>query len=155
MIIGKQLQLGVLILNINNQQLYGIKYSYLIQKICILLYSFKNYRIQIIFKTISLTQLMGSYQVHYHLDQSRPGSNDNKVVLHTLSELQNWSLTIKSLMSDTFFWGSFLLKIHYHHHHVAPSAWISLTLSHHPSLSSIASGRSSGLHPILAESCCM
>ena len=32
---------------------------------------------------------------------------------------------------------------HYHHHHVMPSAWISLTLSRQPSLSSIASSRSS------------
>ena len=45
--------------------------------------------------------------------------------------------------------------IFHHHHHVAPSAWISLTLSCHPSLLYIASGRSSGLHPILALSCCM
>ena len=43
----------------------------------------------------------------------------------------------------------------YHHHHVVPSTWISRTLSRHPSLSSIASSRSSGLHPILAQSCCM
>ena len=42
-----------------------------------------------------------------------------------------------------------------HHHHVAPLARISLTLSHHPTLSFIASGRSSGLHPVLAQSCCM
>ena len=35
------------------------------------------------------------------------------------------------------------------------SAWISLTLSRYLSLSSIASGRSSGLHPVLAQSCCM
>ena len=34
------------------------------------------------------------------------------------------------------------------HHHVAPSARISLTLSRHPSLSSIASCRSSGIHPV-------
>ena len=32
---------------------------------------------------------------------------------------------------------------------------LSLTLSRHPSLSSIASGRSSGLHPVSAQSCCM
>ena len=44
---------------------------------------------------------------------------------------------------------------HHYHHHVAPSARISLTLSRHPSLSSITSGRSSGLHPISAQSCCM
>ena len=36
---------------------------------------------------------------------------------------------------------------HHYHHHVAPSARISLTLSRHPSLSSIASGRSSGVFP--------
>ena len=42
-----------------------------------------------------------------------------------------------------------------HHHHVVPLAWISLTLSHHFSLSFIASGRSSGLHPVSSHSCCM
>ena len=40
-------------------------------------------------------------------------------------------------------------------HHVGPSAQIFLTLSCHPSLSSIASGRSSRLHPVSAQSCCM
>ena len=44
---------------------------------------------------------------------------------------------------------------HHHHYHVALSARISLTLSRHPSLSSIASGRSSELHPVSAQSCCM
>ena len=43
----------------------------------------------------------------------------------------------------------------YHHHHVTPSAQISLTLSRYPSLSSIASGRSSGQHYISAQSCYM
>ena len=37
---------------------------------------------------------------------------------------------------------------HHHHHHVVPLAWISLTLSRHFCLSFIASGRSSGLHPV-------
>ena len=41
------------------------------------------------------------------------------------------------------------------HHHVALSARISLTLSRHSSLSSIASGRSSELHLVSAESCCL
>ena len=46
------------------------------------------------------------------------------------------------------------LKIFYHHHHHAvPSARISLTLSRHPSLSFISSGRSSRLHPVSAQSC--
>ena len=42
-----------------------------------------------------------------------------------------------------------------HHHHVVPLAWISLSLSRHFSLSFIASGRSSGLHPVSSHSCCM
>ena len=43
----------------------------------------------------------------------------------------------------------------YHHHHVVPLAQISLTLSRHFSLSFIASGESSGLHPVSSHSCCM
>ena len=43
----------------------------------------------------------------------------------------------------------------HHHHHVAPPARISLTLSRHFSLSFIASGRYSGLHPVSSHSCCM
>ena len=43
----------------------------------------------------------------------------------------------------------------HHHHHVVPLARISLTLFRHFSLSFIASGRSSGLHPVSSHSCCM
>ena len=43
----------------------------------------------------------------------------------------------------------------HHHHHVMPLARKSLTLSHHLSLSFIASGRSSGLHPVSSQSCCI
>ena len=43
-------------------------------------------------------------------------------------------------------------KLAHHHHHVTPPARISLTLSRHPSLSSIAPGRSSRLHPVSARS---
>ena len=45
--------------------------------------------------------------------------------------------------------------ISFHHHHVALPAWSSLTLSSHPSLSSIAPWRSSRLYPVLAQSCCI
>ena len=38
--------------------------------------------------------------------------------------------------------------IYHHHHHVVRLAWITLTLSLHVSLPFIASGRSSGLHPV-------
>ena len=41
------------------------------------------------------------------------------------------------------------------HHRVVPLARISQTLSRHFSLSFIASGRSSGLHPVSSHSCCM
>ena len=43
----------------------------------------------------------------------------------------------------------------YHHHHVMPLSWISLTLSRHFYLSFIASGMSSGLHPVSSHSCWM
>ena len=43
----------------------------------------------------------------------------------------------------------------YHHLYEALSARISMTLSRHSSLSFIVSGRSSGLHPVSAQSCCM
>ena len=45
--------------------------------------------------------------------------------------------------------------INHHHHHVVPLARILLTLSRHFSLSFIASGRSSGLHPVSSHSCCI
>ena len=48
-----------------------------------------------------------------------------------------------------------ILEHLYHHHHVVPLARISLTLSRHFSQSFIASGRSSGLHPVSSHSCCM
>ena len=47
-------------------------------------------------------------------------------------------------------------KYHHHHqHHVVPLARISLTLTRHFSQSFIASGRSSGLHPVFSNSCWM
>ena len=44
---------------------------------------------------------------------------------------------------------------HQHQHHVVLPARISLTLSRHFFLSFIASGRSSGLHPVSSQNCCM
>ena len=44
---------------------------------------------------------------------------------------------------------------HHHHHHVVLVARISLTLSRNFSPSFIASGRSSGLHPVSSHSCWM
>ena len=46
------------------------------------------------------------------------------------------------------------MSFHHHHHHVVPLARISLTFSRHFSLSFIASGRSSGLHPVSSHRCC-
>ena len=51
-------------------------------------------------------------------------------------------------------YSTFDLKEFHPHHHV-PLARISLTLSHYFFLSFIASGRSSGLHPVSSQSCCM
>ena len=57
------------------------------------------------------------------------------------------------------YWAPFLINIadciinYIYHHYVTPSTRISLTLSRHPSLSFIASGRFSRLHPVSAHSC--
>ena len=82
----------------------------------------------------------------------------------------SWNLSMKFLrnravdfysfqvMSMIFFFSNCwecIVFIEYHHHHVVPLARISLTLSCHFSLSSIASGRSSGLHPVSSHSCWM
>ena len=55
---------------------------------------------------------------------------------------------------DNYFARIIILTLH-HHHHVVPPARISLTFSRHFSLSFIASGRSSGPHPVSSQSCCM
>ena len=47
------------------------------------------------------------------------------------------------------------IYIYHHHHHDVQLARISQTLSLHISLSFIAFGRSSGLHPVSSLSCCM
>ena len=47
------------------------------------------------------------------------------------------------------------VKEDHHHHHVVRPARIFLTLSLHVSQSFIASGRSSGLHPVSSHSYCM
>ena len=44
---------------------------------------------------------------------------------------------------------------HHHHHHDVRLTRISLAISLHVSLSFIAFGRSSGLHPVSSHSCCM
>ena len=49
----------------------------------------------------------------------------------------------------------YIYMYHHHHHHVVPLAWIYLTLSRPFSLSFIASGSSSGLHPVSSHSWCM
>ena len=67
-------------------------------------------------------------------------------------------LQLFSTTSFRRFWGlcfGRLQSCHHHHHDVVPQARISLTLSRHFSLSFIASGRSSGLHPVSSHSCWM
>ena len=74
-------------------------------------------------------------------------------------KLRYYSSFISSLINAAsvliFLEHTFYFHIHHHHHHVMPLARISLTLSRHFSLSFIASGRSSGLHPVSSYSCCM
>ena len=62
---------------------------------------------------------------------------------------------LKDKKVDDYAQGLTSVRGHHHHHHVVPLAPMSLTLSRHISLSFIASGRSSGLHPVSTHSCCM
>ena len=65
----------------------------------------------------------------------------------------------KSFFSASNYGFNWLLTIinyyHHDHDHVVPLARTSLTLSRHFSLSFIASGRSSEIHPVSSHSCCM
>ena len=78
--------------------------------------------------------------------------------IFTLPDSYNWE---KSEI-DLYVWKcterkkyNYIIHTYIHQHHVMPLAWISLTLSRHFSLSFIASGWSSGLHPVSSHSCCM
>ena len=63
-----------------------------------------------------------------------------------------WNDFISNSSSSKFCYD---LNHHHHHDHVVLLARISLTLSRHFFLSFIASGRSSGLHPVSSHSCWM
>ena len=69
------------------------------------------------------------------------------IILLDLPKISTFSTYI---LFSCIFWNR-----HNHHHHVVPLARISLNLSRHPSLSFIAFGRSSGLHPVSSHSWCM
>ena len=67
-------------------------------------------------------------------------------------------LVLLGIVPNTGFTGLNNIYIYiyiYIYHLVMTSSRISLALSRHPFLSFIASGRSSGLHPISSQSCCM
>ena len=66
-----------------------------------------------------------------------------------------WAFMFLEKLFNGFFHSLYIYVYIYHHHHVVPPALVSLTLSCHFSLSFIASGRSSGLHPVSSHSCCM
>ena len=77
-----------------------------------------------------------------------------KIMLNKLPEFQYLYLPLENYI-QTVQLSSTHHHHHHHHHHVVPLARIPLTLSRHLSLSFIASGRSSGLHPVSSHSCWM
>ena len=69
--------------------------------------------------------------------------------------LKSWIILPFSLSLSLYI---YIYIYHHHvsllyHHHVSLLARITLMLSHHPSLSTIAPGRSSRRHPVSAQSC--
>ena len=92
-----------------------------------------------------------------------PWSEDN---MRQLSNCGQWFLFLKETKWLCWKkpWQPTSIRITWHtqdfstliyHHHDVQLAQISLTLSLHVSLSFIAFGRSSGLHPVSSHSCCM
>ena len=75
-------------------------------------------------------------------------------VYHFLNELEQWCVCVYVCVY-AYTQTNIYIYIYHHHHHSVPPAQISLTLSLHFSLSFIASGRSSGLHPVSSHSCWM
>ena len=104
----------------------------------------------------SLTLDLRLCHIHHILLISHPLTT---IFLSIWSLFYAKKLSISKEKYKTAFKGFLVLKplefYHHHHHHVVPLAQISLTLSRHFSLSFIASGRSSELHPISSHSCCM
>ena len=68
---------------------------------------------------------------------------------------RNIAFCLRTVPTAIYGWESSCVWGHHHHHHVVPLARISLTFSRHFTLSFIASGRSSWLHPVSSHSCCM
>ena len=88
------------------------------------------------------------YKVWIKSKRSNPGKGVAPFPTSWFSSYRKGSLQVPNLLTYMYIY-------HHHHPHVALVARISLTLSRHFSLSFIASGRSSGLHPISSQSCCM
>ena len=86
--------------------------------------------------------------VHYY-------SQHSCVIKSNHRNHQTTTPKITAFRHFTTFCRLFILQNHHHHHHVMLVARIYLTLSHHFSLSFIASGRSSGQHPVSSHSCWM
>ena len=87
--------------------------------------------------------------------------------MESVTRAQSWLLRADGIGKGICFPSSYekgrqcsftrIKQLHHHHHHhdVVLVARIFLTLSRHFSLSFIASGRSSGLHPVSSHSCWM
>ena len=91
----------------------------------------------------------------FQTNEGNPG-NSNLSVLNDISILQTSAVYhLHGLSTKHLKLLNSTSHHHHHHHHIVPLARISLTLSHHFSLLFIASGRSSGPHPVSSRSCCM
>ena len=71
----------------------------------------------------------------------------SEICWEIMLNLHEWELRVFSLSTFVF-----ICIAHPHHHQIALTSQISLTLSHHPSLSSIAPGRSFRLHLVSIQS---
>ena len=68
-----------------------------------------------------------------------------------MNDREEWRERVRDIRTTSAIWWWWW----WYHHYITLSARISLNLSRHTSLLSIASGRSSGVHPVSAQSCGM
>ena len=101
------------------------------------------------YKTYLISKFL-LYPGSIHFVYINTGSNLGPEKIYLISGFLLYSgLLYPSYTAHTY------IYIYIYIYHIVPSARISLVLSCHPSLSFIASGRSSGLLLVSSQSCCM
>ena len=106
-------------------------------------------------KYLSSDSTIFSYQNFFNKLLTRQKKKPRNLLMGILFTRSHFSLPRTRTYIQTHTHTHIYIYIYIYIYHVVPSAGISLTLSRHFPLSFIASGRSSGLHPVSSHTCWM